>query len=105
MSDHIKEEMNKMVAEARRILEHGELSWEEIDVKDDPAKAFATKAYKGHGEGWVFTIVSFDIEPQGFPPGSRGYDGAAVHKGTILHLPRDVAELGLKKAEKAVEAK
>jgi hypothetical protein len=96
-------EMARLVAEVTKVIESKKISWEQVAVEDEPAGNYATKAYKGEGDGWVLTVVSFNIEDQGFPPGSRGHDGAAVKDGTILRLPRDVAEKALKQAEKAVE--
>jgi hypothetical protein len=100
----IEAEMARLVAEVTKVIESKTISWEHVPVADEPAGNFATEAYKGHGGGWVFTVVSFNIEDQGFPPGSRGHDGAATRDGTILRLPRDLAEKALKQAEKAVEA-
>jgi len=59
-----------------------------------------------------FEIFEFDIEDQGFPPGSMGYDGAVTSKdlggiggALIVHLPRALAEKAFKAAEKAAEEK
>ncbi len=51
------------------------------------------RAFTGAGSGWHFVVVSFDIEDQGFPAGSRGYDGTARRGTVILHLDRAQAEL------------
>jgi hypothetical protein len=52
------------------------------------------RGFEADKDGWHFIVVSFDIENQGFPPGSRGYDGACrnTEKGTVLHLTRELAE-------------
>ena len=76
------------------------VTWEPLDRADpihkpaDPTMV----AYQGTTEGWGFSVVSFDIEPQGFPPGSRGYDGAGVHDGTVIRLTRELAERAFKLA-------
>jgi hypothetical protein len=53
-------------------------------VSEDPTACM----YTGAGGDWVIIIVSFDIESQGFPKGSRGHDGAAKGKGMVIRLPR-----------------
>lgn len=39
-----------------------------------------------------FVLASFDIEHQGFPPGSRGYDGTCTVDSTIQRLTRAQAQ-------------
>ena len=49
--------------------------------------------YTGRTEsGWSLLVVSFGIEDQGFPSGSRGYDGTAWRDGAVVHLSRELAE-------------
>lgn len=60
----------------------------------DEARAWS---YQGSGEGINVCVVEFNLEPQGFPKGSKGYDGAATiveHHGSpvIVHLTRELAE-------------
>lgn len=54
--------------------------------------------YTGSADGWFFTVCDFDIEDQGFPKGSRGYDGAGRSDGTVLHLTRELAQRAFEKA-------
>jgi len=58
------------------------------------------RAYVGTGGGWRFVVIDFDITEQGFPPGSRGYDGGATHMGKaiVMHLTQSLAEMGFKLA-------
>lgn len=62
-----------------------------------------TQAYTGQAEGWTFQVVAFPIEDQGFPPGSRGFDGTGTitlgGRGTLLRLTRPLAEKAVKLAE------
>lgn len=65
------------------------------EMRDDmPAHA---RAFTGSAEGWKVVVVDFDISDQGFPPGTRGYDGAAHNfvEGVVLHLSRELAEKAL----------
>jgi len=57
------------------------------------------KSILAHTHTWNYVLVEFDIEDQGFPPGSKGYDGTAFKAGTVVHLPRELAELAFKKAK------
>jgi hypothetical protein len=98
-----REDMVEMLAEAEKLVAGGKIEWEAVDVRDDASAYYTTEAFKGHTGSWVFTVVSFDIESQGFPKGSRGHDGAAAYAGTILRLPRGLAEQAFKQAKKAVE--
>lgn len=49
--------------------------------------------WQGNALGWHFVVTDFDIEYQGFPPGSRGWDGVAnnMTKAIVYHLTRDQA--------------
>jgi len=56
--------------------------------------------YRGESTtGWTYIVASFDIEPQGFPPGTRGHDGTARRGGVILRLTRELAEKAFRLAE------
>jgi hypothetical protein len=58
------------------------LTWESLPAPGDDAKSF-----RGMGDGWVVTVVSY-------ASGSvRRYDGACVAAFTIVHLTPEVAEL------------
>lgn len=69
-----------------------------------------TEGPPGHGDeatfvegvepsGWRVTVCAFDIGAQGFPPGSFGYDGAAVKGVMVVRLTRDLAEKAFRLAE------
>lgn len=89
------------------------------EIEDDLENApFATPAFGAIPERdgassltvstkkWRYLAVEFDIEDQGFPPGSKGYDGTAtslVLIGTIVRLTRELAEKAFKKARKEDE--
>lgn len=51
-------------------------------------------------------LMSFSIEDQGFPPGSRGYDGAAINKdkAVMLHLTRGQAEAFFQDADRTCKS-
>jgi hypothetical protein len=66
-------------------------------LKAPQAAVFYTGKSKG---GWDLLAISFDIEDQGFPPGSKGSDGSATKEGTVMHLTRELAERAFKLAEK-----
>ena len=72
-----------------------EAKWESKEAPD----GLDAKAYKGTSSRWEFVVVDFSIEDQGFPKGSRGYDGVARLGEVILHLPREVAEAAFRFAE------
>lgn len=88
----------KMIADAlsaaTRALD-GEIQWTEGPPGEDE---HASATYVGRAPGWHFVVASFSIESQGFPPGSRGYDGVARSGTTVLHLTRDLAERAVKMA-------
>lgn len=73
------------------------LNWrrDQEGVKGNDARFF-----RGSGGGWNVFVADFDISDQGFPKGSRGYDGAAtkIGVGTVVHLPREIAEQVFKRA-------
>jgi hypothetical protein len=50
----------------------------------------------------MFVVASFCIEKQGFPTGSRGYDGTVMNPKelAVIRLPRDLAEKLCKDAER-----
>lgn len=79
-------------------------NWQRMPLlKGVPA---GTQGFMGSANGWRFIIMSFSIEDQGFPPGSKGYDGtgsltAAGSGPVILRLTRPLAELACKLAERS----
>jgi hypothetical protein len=55
--------------------------------QDESALAFQGLTGNSH-----FLVVSFDIAPQGFPKGSRGYDGTLTDPSGMVRLSRPLAE-------------
>jgi hypothetical protein len=68
--------------------------WKPEIIENSPVDA---RAFTGTYGDWKLVIVDFDIENQGFPPGSRGYDGAASNRSklALVHLTREVAKKAL----------
>ncbi len=96
----LQEEMKRELERVEAVLPH--VKWQKADPAGAQAEDPTVKAYLGLAPGWRFTVVSYNIEPQGFPAGSRGYDGAAVHDpGVMVHLTRPLAERAFKLAEGA----
>ena len=91
-ADRMKEEL--------RLVEEmlPKMKWELHEPFATAGNPVAATAYLGLAPGWRMTVVSFDIEPQGFPPGSRGYDGAAHHDTILIRLTRELAERAFKLA-------
>ncbi len=79
--------------------------WRELPAPTGPttAEAYHGTVSKpdGQSQGYVITVVAFDIEPQGHPPGSLGYDGAIGGPGGVLRLTRAQAERAFKLAKSA----
>lgn len=74
--------------------------WTLIDGPTRETNITGVLVYEGSTSRWRFTVCSFNIESQSFPPGSRGYDGAAVKPGVVLHLTRELAAQAVILAEK-----
>lgn len=89
--------MKEVLAEAEAALAAVQNWTQDIRGAGPEVRAYKTRAFIGSAGGWNFVIVDFDIEDQGFPPGTRGYDGVARHdgNGVVLHLPRELAQKGL----------
>jgi hypothetical protein len=66
------------------------LTWSTLPPGNFPS-ALSVKGYQGRNGQWVITLMSFDVSDQGFPEGSRGYDGIGMKKGVVLRLPREMA--------------
>ena len=67
------------------------------------ADQHAARAWTGTANGWHFVVVDFEIESQGFPKGTRGWDGAANHhleKRIVYHMTREQAKTGVEAALK-----
>lgn len=74
-------------------------AWIRIPPPEGPVEA---ETYQGRAPGgYVLTIIAFDIEPQGFPPGSLGYDGAVAGPRGIIRLTRKQAERAFKLAKQS----
>lgn len=89
--------MQHLLAEAVSVLPR--MKWMTLSIPDDMPDKTA-KSYMGTADAWVITVISYDIENQGFPPGSRGYDGVGRRGGFVLHLTRELAEQAFKLAER-----
>jgi hypothetical protein len=76
------------------------IDWKEKDIDNN---SYNTKCYIGTVSKSRFLVASFDIEDQGFPPGSRGYDGSHTKRNTITRLTREQAERLCKDAESNLE--
>lgn len=90
--------MTHPMAEAMAILAEAEkldITYVETPAPQDETPA---RAFMASNERWTITVVEFDIEYQGFPPGSKGYDGMVRKDATIVHMTREVAERIFKKA-------
>jgi hypothetical protein len=95
---------------AVELAQQGKLTWT-AEVVPDPGGGDGAQAYRGATEGGDLTalVVAFDIESQGFPAGSLGYDGTLTLTGNrpsfggplVLRLPREVAEQLHKLAQEA----
>jgi len=76
--------------------------WHELPPPTGPTTAEAHSGVVHRPTGVVFvTVVAFDIEPQGHPPGSLGYDGAIGGPGGVVRLTREQAERAFKLAKSA----
>jgi hypothetical protein len=88
MTDSI-ELMAIWMAELEKLIAAGGIEWmEEIDHED-------ARFFIGKKDDWAILVVPFSIEDQGFPVGSRGYDGTATNRaeGVVMRLTRGQAEV------------
>jgi hypothetical protein len=76
--------------------------WVRVPVPADEENTIGVEFYQGSSGGWLFNIAAFDIENQGFPRGSRGYDGATVRAGIIVRLTREQAQRAVERAKTAL---
>jgi hypothetical protein len=79
------ETITAVLAEVAKAAEGA--TWFEVESPGPDSKAF-----KAYSRNWNLLVISFDIESQGFPPGSRGYDGTAAGNDTVIRLTRELAE-------------
>ena len=97
--------MRKVLTECEAVLP--KLSWSRethaAHGEEAELARLHTVGYVGLAEGWRVVVVSFDIEEQGFPPGTRGYDGACNSEkhNTVCRLTRELAERVFKIADAA----
>jgi len=97
--------MNQKEMEAQALSAEKDLAsakWELVDYKGEEKLSEGSKFYKGSqesGSGWSYVVCSFSLESQGFPAGTRGYDGACMNANVMLHMMRDLAEKACKLAE------
>ncbi len=97
--------MNLLQAQMKTLLnevEHDlpDMTWNPKTAPELLDRDKTIKVYEGRSKRWFLTVTSFNIEDQGFPPGSRGYDGAAVKDGTVLRLTPELAKQAFAVAEK-----
>lgn len=95
----MRKSVKKLLDELTHELETTPL--QEVEFGDAPKGATYLRGLLP--SGWRVLVVEFDIEDQGFPPGSKGYDGTAVKSSmlcieTVMRLTRELAELAFKKA-------
>lgn len=92
MSDEhekMMKQMSELLDEIEKVLPN--VVW----TKESPSgvpEQYETVAFRGTLPGWVFSVVGFSIEDQGFPPGTRGHDGMVIHGSTVIRLTRPLAE-------------
>jgi hypothetical protein len=86
--------MQKLLDEIRKGLEDEPL--QEVAFGDAPEGSTYLRGQLA--SGWRLLVVEFDIEDQGFPPGSKGYDGTAAKGATIIRLTRELSELAFTRA-------
>lgn len=94
---------SKQVLEEITKALRGDVAWKGTDVPTPKGTAPA-RGFKGwYNNEWLFLVVEFDIEPQGFPPGSKGYDGTAsnMKKGAIIRLTTELAREAFLAAERS----
>jgi hypothetical protein len=89
-------EMHALLAEIEQIL--STVMWSRAYSLGPDAKRLDVQAFEGESGDWYLLAVSFDIEPQGFQPSSRGYDGVGRKGSTIIRFTRPLAERAFKAA-------
>jgi len=92
--------MKALLKEAEERLELELVAIERNTFPNNPDAISLKAEAKGGG---AYVLASFPIEDQGFPPGSRGYDGTYVRGPNMLRLPRELAEKAFKVIEEAHE--
>lgn len=71
------------------------MQWKKLDINYE-----GSSSYQGEYQQYRIVVVEFSIENQGFPPGSKGYDGVVVAGTTVIHLTRELAKKAFDVAKK-----
>lgn len=79
------------------------ITWTEQPFEGDPENKHDTRGFIGIIDDLRIVVMSFEIESQGFPPGSRGHDGTIMGDGTIVRFTRDQAKRLCADAESKLE--
>lgn len=74
------------------------VTWKESACSGEAAE-YAARFHEGAVDGWHFVLCTFSIEDQGFPAGSRGWDGTARKGSVVLRLPHELANKAVQLAE------
>lgn len=83
-------------------IDSNRIAWKMLEP---PPQEPTARCFLGTIDDRQYVAVDFDIEPQGFPAGSRGYDGTYRRAMTIMRIPRVFAERLVKDAiEKGANA-
>lgn len=91
--------MQAVVKEAAEAIEKVDNWSRDIRGHQDPSvRMHDARFFQGAYGAWSFTVCDFDITDQGFPKGSRGYDGAGRKPGVVLHLTRELARRAVERA-------
>lgn len=100
-------EMQEILGELEKLLA-SPITWtEDKGVQKNMPTEVKARAYETHhASGWRILVVSFSLEGQGFPPGSRGWDGTAAHldRGVMTRLTRELATKFGELAERSLSA-
>lgn len=91
--------MEKLIESLKSNIVEGNFKWMEIP----PPEGCESSAYSGTApDGMNILVIEFSIEDQGFPKGSKGYDGTVSKGGHIMRLSgpyRTIAEDAFKQAK------
>lgn len=85
---HPVNEMMDLLEEIERVLPTV-TDWKAGNIDHREARTFEGFTPDG---AWHLVALDFDIEDQGFPPGSRGYDGVGRKGSLVIHFTRQLAE-------------
>jgi hypothetical protein len=99
--------MQKILDEIERLLTRGKLEWHR-DLSVEQAQPEGSNhdplGYVGTSGGWRIAVCSFLVEDQGYPPGTRGYAGAAsnIQKSLMIRLPMLLAKKLVEQAAREI---